>query len=1540
MDSISELNPRRETCDTPREQPTHTSILSCAQTNGNVAAWSFLDALAASSGDDASTAEEVYVRVENAAAKQLPPRAHAVLRWALAARIMSPRAAAHAAAARSALARFGPNVAATASALNAFAIRIDADRSAHLLKDDNNEIANAIDAADLASATPTDHVMDAGCETSKTTFIVYADTATSSFAKLHAVGVRGARNCQFRYVLRHWRSPASSISETTVSLQGFAVHAAVKATEYRVVDDRVYSHKLFPDAPHGGIGTSVDAVDGVVDIKQFETRSVGLAVAEHVRRAAVAAQGNSVSAALNTLQRIVDDAPVELASVNDKSYSLSTRLHHEVIQLSDVLRSQVGRGDALFINGRALQVSSAVAQSLPSTLRCLACLSGAAAALESMGAPPAEVASLLHSSGNSADDNALKLRLQLVGAEDLTVWYNDLTKDSRYHDWDQFSNDSYIRSVHSKHEDDDASKLVKVRANLLSLVIALDPGDPQQMPFLSLLEQIVHAELPLHAGVILVPNDKVSTMVVAAFHYLRLGRGKKAAVGFIRTINQILEYFGSGFQQIQLSPQIVETAFRQSQDSGRGDNDAFDYPTIDSIIERHEKVKDLLKTAREWANSNGLFAGSGEKKEAAGGDDGNATVPRSFSMIGTINGILLKNVAADTLPTAVKEQNRIAKILNTEDTSHIDREAEPDAPSWTMLDSSLMVVKRVSRSLLSQQPRDLISGKVKESKRLSFTQLHQLKNEWTNLDDYDQQKLGNVQGKVEGAVTLWLTTCRRSSLKFAKSKDILQQFASSSFAKRNNVRIGIIPHDNQIAQQLVVCKDDEELSSDHVFVVNGRILAADEIISTDDLEAEVAIEYLSKASKFGARQDASVNSWDAAILASAAIRDVDAACSGAPNGADGPRADALESLLKAADKMEEVSSFVFPSSEKIRDAARTHPMTVVAVCDPLGDHSSATVAFLTAVGKAFGDSVFTGLILVPHVGAREEVPKSRQVFSRFLLSPVPKFQNGHLMQPNVVFNKLPQDHILTFDVKQPRSWFIASYATNYDMDNVILNSLADNVSTLYAEYELQSLLVEGSCVDETGSAPQGLQVKMSSPGRNSVDTLVMANLGYFQLRVPVPGQWAFSLAKGRSSDIFDIKSIDSRLSAMYGTSGASAHTFSSSDSGSIEVFVDSLDGACGTLLKVARKQGKEGQTVLNGNRDSRLGGKIMQAKSAMQKMVSMVSGMFDKVIGGLKEDEKPETINVFSVASGHLYERFLKIMMLSVSKHASRPVKFWLLENYLSPAFKKMLPHFAKERGFEVGLVTYRWPGWLREQSEKQRIIWAYKILYLDVLFPLNVRRIIFVDSDQVVRADLAELMDMDLHGAPYGYTPFCDSRKDVDGYRFWKTGFWKNTLGDLKYHISALYVVDLQRLRDTASGDKLRAMYQSLSADPNSLSNLDQDLPNYAAAVPGASGASVPIFDLPQEWLWCESWCDDESKKSAKTIDLCNNPKTKEPKLVSAKRIIGEWESLDNEAGEATDRIYAELVGNENANIEKMTSADNSKNKVTTSADDSNDEL
>jgi UDP-glucose:glycoprotein glucosyltransferase len=89
-----------------------------------------------------------------------------------------------------------------------------------------------------------------------------------------------------------------------------------------------------------------------------------------------------------------------------------------------------------------------------------------------------------------------------------------------------------------------------------------------------------------------------------------------------------------------------------------------------------------------------------------------------------------------------------------------------------------------------------------------------------------------------------------------------------------------------------------------------------------------------------------------------------------------------------------------------------------------------------------------------------------------------------------------------------------------------------------------------------------------------------------------------------------------------------------------------------------------------------------------------------------------------------MYERLLRIMMLSVTRHTSKPVKFWLFENYLSPTFKEIASEMSKEYGFQVAYVTYKWPQWLTPQTQQQRIIWGFKILFLDVLFPLDVKKV------------------------------------------------------------------------------------------------------------------------------------------------------------------------------------------------------------------------
>lgn len=149
----------------------------------------------------------------------------------------------------------------------------------------------------------------------------------------------------------------------------------------------------------------------------------------------------------------------------------------------------------------------------------------------------------------------------------------------------------------------------------------------------------------------------------------------------------------------------------------------------------------------------------------------------------------------------------------------------------------------------------------------------------------------------------------------------------------------------------------------------------------------------------------------------------------------------------------------------------------------------------------------------------------------------------------------------------------------------------------------------------------------------------------------------------------------------------------------------------------------------------------------------------------------------------------------------------WLHSFHNNHNMQDVIPYMAQEYGFEYELITYKWPTWLHKQKEKQRIIWAYKILFLDVIFPLSLEKVlaflnlyilglllnyffllvhlgyemsiwhlprwypqvIFVDADQIIRTDMGALYDMDIRGKPLAYTPFCDNNKEMDGYRFWR---------------------------------------------------------------------------------------------------------------------------------------------------------------------------
>lgn len=555
---------------------------------------------------------------------------------------------------------------------------------------------------------------------------------------------------------------------------------------------------------------------------------------------------------------------------------------------------------------------------------------------------------------------------------------------------------------------------------------------------------------------------------------------------------------------------------------------------------------------------------------------------------------------------------------------------------------------------------------------------------------------------------------------------------------------------------------------------------------------------------------------------------------------------------------------------------------IVAAIDPTTEEAQRWLPLLNVLSDL--DSVVLTVILNPRESL-SELPIKR--FYRSVVAASPQFdEDGALQMPRAHFTGLPAQALLTTAMDVRPSWLVAPKESVYDLDNLLLSSVSGGV--VDAVYELEHILIEGHSRDTTNDMPpRGVQLLLGTEMQARVsDTIVMANLGYFQFKAR-PGLWRIRLQPGASERMFRLDTLGERA-------GGGDEAMSNVGDDGLDVALLSFQGK--TLFpRLSRRPGREEDDVLesgDGNEDSTMG---YMARKLKQMGGSLLHPKFSVQASAQAQAE----INIFSVASGHLYERMLNIMMVSVMRHTRHTVKFWFIEQFLSPSFKAFVPHLARAYGFDYELVTYQWPHWLRPQREKQRAIWGYKILFLDVLFPLSLDKVIFVDADQIVRTDMIDLVNLPLDGAPYAFTPMCDSRAEMEGFRFWKQGYWLDYLAGLPYHISALFVVDLARFRALAAGDRLRGQYQALSGDPGSLSNLDQDLPNHMQRV-------LPIKSLPQEWLWCETWCSDAELARARTIDLCNNPLTKEPKLDRARRQVPEWNVYDGEIARLAKRVRA----------------------------------
>ncbi|CAI2171010.1 14159_t:CDS:10 [Funneliformis geosporum] len=1297
---------------------------------------------------------------------------------------------------------------------------------------------------------PFDHVLSSNEEIISPLIILYADVFSSNFASFHQFLSELISIDEAKYILRY-KPPKGKRDD--LYLTGYGVELALKNTDYIVIDDRKVetddhdegenesesNHESHNDSRLEMLSEHLFDED-ISEIKPLitsEIRELGLKAAQFII---------SSPDPLSAFAHLSQDLPKY--SYHISQLSLNSSLKHEI---STNKNSLMLNTNSFWLNGLKVAPDSVDPFGL---LKLLRRERQNMLSLMSLGMNTQQAVELLASPIISESKSSQELTQGIFDVRDksekknIITWLNDLEKDKRYSHWPSRIYDIF-RPVYP-------GQMRYIRKNLFSVLFVIDLSSINNLKVIT--EQIktfIERDIPIRFGFIpLVYEESNSSPSIfesakKQFNIIIDGEKPKDKTS-IKSFNDIIKPdVESSLEEQILGAKEFVSRFRIDT-NGRGvmfvNGKYFD---MDDNYQRN-----MVQTINEHTSFLQQKLYGGEIADHTNIFEYFTTLPNVPSRRNPF--VFVTDVQPLKVINLVNEKNGNSEKLNNLDYVYSEERGDNEVTISLLLITDFDSEYGAKQGLealkyLNKSPNVRIAfihnPSTQTSKRedinLSSLFFHILHDSKVNAEETSSDLLKFLKEAIEE----YLSIDDKVNMPYNEQLEESKQIPISDSEKINSARsFGWQLVDKVRAQTYwrewnsFIRKTLKLGENDTAIIVNGRFVGPfikENLFISDDFKLLLDIENAE-------RIEPVVNAVKAANLT---------VHLNGPNYSD--FVAKVTSIMSEA-TTSDVPVGLFEEQELKRDLSfkelkSEHSKVVI------GDMEAALYKISVLIDPISEAAQKWSTILKIYFNPKlnlNEIPIKR--FYRYVLEPRLKFNSttGYLIYPSAYFSNLPEDPLLTLGMDVIQAWLVTPKVSIYDLDNIRLANLdsRSRIKGVESVFELKNILIEGHARDMTLNAPpSGLQIVLGTKNAPAmVDTIVMANFGYLQLKAN-PGVWIFGLREGRSTEIFDIQS-----------SGSEGWYSRSVEEIGNEIVLNNFEGLV-IYPRFTRKPGKENEDVLK---------------------IEEKDGIWDYIKDKRDSRKSKAEINIFSVASGHLYERFLSIMIISVLRHTKSRVKFWFIENFLSPSFKNFIPNMAKEYDFEYELVTYKWPHWLRAQKEKQRTIWG-----LNVLFPLDLDKVIFVDADQIVRADLKELVDMDLEGAPYGYTPFCDNRPEMDEFRFWKHGYWKDHLKGKPYHISALYVIDLQRFRHMAAGDQLRGQYQSLSLDPNSLANLDQDLPNNMQH-------NVPIFSLPLEWLWCETWCSDESLVNARTIDLCNNPLTKEPKLDRARRQVPEWESYDNE--------------------------------------------
>ncbi|XP_063005624.1 UDP-glucose:glycoprotein glucosyltransferase 2 isoform X3 [Melospiza melodia melodia] len=1070
--------------------------------------------------------------------------------------------------------------------------------------------------------------------------ILYAEMGTRDFVKFHKILSEKAQKEEIVYVLRHYVQKPNS---RKMYLSGYGVELAIKSTEYKAVDDTQVKganetkeeedeeeeeeesdiqgflfgklKRMHPDLKNNLMEFKkhlIETTNNMEPLKVWEMQDLSFQAATRI-------MSTPVYDALKVMKDIAQNFPIRARSLT--RVPVDKKMQNEIEANQKHFHETLGiqPGEArLFLNGLNIDLDFQDPFSILETLK----LEGKVMhGLHELGIKGETLSKFMRLHVHPTDNNyALDIRHSSI------IWINNIEQDHSYSTWPE----SYQELLKPSFP----GFLHEIRRNLYNLVLFIDPIQEDTGDYMKLAELFYHHDVPLRIGIVFIlstqeeidGNEDAGVALWRSFNYI--AEESDTSQAFMSIINMYHEVKDGNVLTVDEVKHVLRSEYPHAD--------------VQSILAVRSEYDEGRKAGATFYRKSGLgplpqalFNGVPfPREEMDAAELETLILQRIFDATGFFQRAVFMGLLDDNVNAVdfLMDQNNVVSRINPSilgaERRYIHFRSTPvpfhveDFSTFSFLDSQdKSAVISDNMKYLTKKDEDalyavtlwivadfdkpagrrLLADALKSLKTSSHARIGILNNPSSKIKE-DNTAI------ARGILAAFLTQ-NNSNLKSFLSKLSKEETAKSLAAGTKIVKFLIPGMDGDtfekkyntlgldlIKTQQMFCQEVLKLLPGQMAVIsNGRVLGPldENEFHAEDFNLLEKITYSTSAEKIKAIVKEMGNSSKSG---SDLIMKIDALLSSLPK----------TEMRQDVELLKEQHSVI-----KIEPQENDPFYDVVAIVDPL-TREAQKMTHLLIVLK---DIINMKLRLFLNCRSKlSEVPLKS--FYRFVLEPELNYGiNKHLpSEPVAKFLELPESPLLTLNMITPESWLVEAVNSSCDLDNIHLQEIKGAV---IAEYELEYILLEGHCFDvTTGQPPRGLQFTLGTEKNPvMVDTIVMANLGYFQLKAN-PGAWMLRLRKGRSEEIYQVFSHEG--------------TDSVADLADVIVVLNNFRSKI-IKVQVQKKPGKVNEELLTDGTTAKKG-----------KVESVAR--FSEEIPTDEKEKKSDILNIFSVASGHLYERFLRLI--------------------------------------------------------------------------------------------------------------------------------------------------------------------------------------------------------------------------------------------------------------------------------------------------------